>query len=164
MWLLHSFLRAASLVCRSLLGVRGYCLSVDSYVYPNTPLIASCQGSGGTVHRSATTSALTRQLLGVRGAGLARRLCCTARYQGGQLVGCRAVRGYPEVGSGKGRRLDVAELNPFRCYFMGRTCKSYVGVWIAAKRIATKLFDLLGGVARKLFGSGVMDMWRLAVA
>ncbi|RZS23255.1 hypothetical protein BHM03_00056154 [Ensete ventricosum] len=54
--------------------------------------------------------------------------------------------------------------NPFRCYFMGRTCKSYVGVWIAAKRIATKLFDLLGGVARKLFGSGVMDMWRLAVA
>ncbi|RWW75262.1 hypothetical protein BHE74_00016718 [Ensete ventricosum] len=62
MWLLHSFLRAASLVCRSLLGVRGYCLSVDSYVYPDTPLVASCQGSGGTVHRSATASVLTHRL------------------------------------------------------------------------------------------------------
>ncbi|RZS23254.1 hypothetical protein BHM03_00056153 [Ensete ventricosum] len=69
MWLLHSFLRAASLVCRSLLGVRGYCLSVDSYVYPNTPLIASCQGSGGTVHRSATASVLTHRFANCWGSG-----------------------------------------------------------------------------------------------
>ncbi|RWW67937.1 hypothetical protein BHE74_00024584 [Ensete ventricosum] len=65
------------------------------------------QGSGGTVRRSVVASALTHHLSPAvrdRGhwsrAGLARRLYYVARYQGGQLVGRRTARGYPEFGSG----------------------------------------------------------------
>ncbi|RRT38531.1 hypothetical protein B296_00053459 [Ensete ventricosum] len=77
----------------SLPAVRGYCSSVDCCVYPDKLPVAIYQGSGGTVHRSATASAQTSLL----------------SPTGRQLVGCRTVRGYLEVGSGEGRRLDVAE-------------------------------------------------------
>ncbi|RRT42081.1 hypothetical protein B296_00018458 [Ensete ventricosum] len=43
-------------------------------------------GSGGTVRRSAVVFVVTRRLSPAvrgQGAGLARRLCCIARYQGG---------------------------------------------------------------------------------
>ncbi|RZS14505.1 hypothetical protein BHM03_00046196, partial [Ensete ventricosum] len=42
--------------------VRGYCSSVDCCVYPDTPLVASCQGSRGIVRRLVATSTLTRRL------------------------------------------------------------------------------------------------------
>ncbi|RZS18035.1 hypothetical protein BHM03_00050249 [Ensete ventricosum] len=69
-------------------------------------------GSGGTVRRSAIASVMTRRLSSTvrgQGVGLARRLCCVTRYQGGQLVDRRTVGGYPEVGSSGGRRLNVAK-------------------------------------------------------
>ncbi|RRT76999.1 hypothetical protein B296_00021080, partial [Ensete ventricosum] len=43
-------------------GVRGYCSSVGYCVHPDAPPVASYQGSGGTVRRSAAASALTRRL------------------------------------------------------------------------------------------------------
>ncbi|RRT53188.1 hypothetical protein B296_00044642 [Ensete ventricosum] len=45
----------------------------------------------------------------VEGASLVRRLYYIARWQGGRLVGHRAIRGYPEVRSGGRRWGDVAE-------------------------------------------------------
>ncbi|RWV91048.1 hypothetical protein GW17_00046697 [Ensete ventricosum] len=96
--------------------VRGYCLLVGCCICLDTPPIASCQGLGGTVRRSAVTSALTRRLSPIVGgqghwlrAGLARRLCCATRYQGGQLVSRKTAKGYPEVGSDAQRMLDVVE-------------------------------------------------------
>ncbi|RZR80905.1 hypothetical protein BHM03_00007015 [Ensete ventricosum] len=59
------------------LAVRGYCSLVGCCAYPDTSPVASCQES--------------------RGTGLARGLCCVARYQGGQLADRRTTRGYPEV-------------------------------------------------------------------
>ncbi|RRT37980.1 hypothetical protein B296_00057082 [Ensete ventricosum] len=88
---------------------RGHCTLVGCCVCLDTPPVASYQGSGGTVRRSVTASALTCacwQLSRVRGycslvgcclcpdtplvascrgsggIGLARRLYCAARYQG----------------------------------------------------------------------------------
>ncbi|RRT54645.1 hypothetical protein B296_00025728, partial [Ensete ventricosum] len=95
---------------------RGRYMPVDCCVFPGTSPVASCQGcqgSGGVVRLSTIVSALTHHSLPAvrgRGAGLARQHCYAAHYQGGQLVGCRVVRGYPEVGSSGGRRLDVVEL------------------------------------------------------
>ncbi|RWW70576.1 hypothetical protein BHE74_00021742 [Ensete ventricosum] len=50
---------------------QGHCTLVDCCVCPGTPLVASCQGSGGTVRRSAATSTLTHCLSpAVRGQGV----------------------------------------------------------------------------------------------
>ncbi|RWW16459.1 hypothetical protein GW17_00019658 [Ensete ventricosum] len=49
----------------------GYCLSVGCYVYPDTPPVASCQGSGGVIRLSTVMSTLARRPLpAVRGQGL----------------------------------------------------------------------------------------------
>ncbi|RWW69778.1 hypothetical protein BHE74_00022576 [Ensete ventricosum] len=80
------------------------------------PPVTSCQGSRGTVRRSVAASALTRRLspaFGGRGAlveGWSGTLALLCRpLLGEQLVGRRAARGYPEIGSGGGRKLDVTE-------------------------------------------------------
>ncbi|RRT38081.1 hypothetical protein B296_00033929, partial [Ensete ventricosum] len=52
---------------RQLSGVRGYCSSIGCCVCPDTPFVANCQGSGGTVRRSGVASALTRCLSPVVG-------------------------------------------------------------------------------------------------
>ncbi|RWW01528.1 hypothetical protein GW17_00035423 [Ensete ventricosum] len=83
---------------------QGSCSSVD--FCPDTPPVVSYQGLGDTVHRSATTFALTRRpSSSVNGLGyysrasLTRRFCFTVRYQGRQLVNRRITRGYLEVRS-----------------------------------------------------------------
>ncbi|RWV85118.1 hypothetical protein GW17_00053116 [Ensete ventricosum] len=70
----------------------------------------------GTVRQSTATSALTRCLSPTdmgqghwSRVGLARRLCCAAHCQGGQLVDRKTAKGYVVVGSGARRRPDVAE-------------------------------------------------------
>ncbi|RWW08263.1 hypothetical protein GW17_00028314 [Ensete ventricosum] len=50
---------------------RGHCTLVDCCVCLGMPLVASCQGSGGTVRRSAAASTLTHCLSpAVRGQGV----------------------------------------------------------------------------------------------
>ncbi|RZS03116.1 hypothetical protein BHM03_00033253 [Ensete ventricosum] len=118
---------------------RGHCTLVGCCVCLDTPPVASCQGSGGTVRRSVTASALTCacwQLSRVRGycslvgcclcpdtplvtscrgsGGIGRGLVwhvdsIVSPVIRGELVDRRAARGYPKVGSGGGRMLDVAE-------------------------------------------------------
>ncbi|RWW49449.1 hypothetical protein BHE74_00044390 [Ensete ventricosum] len=75
--------------------------------------LPTVRGVRGVVCLSAAASALARHSLPAvrgQGVGLACRHYCIARYQGGQLVGRRVVRECPEVESGGGRRLDVAEM------------------------------------------------------
>ncbi|RWW76549.1 hypothetical protein BHE74_00015345 [Ensete ventricosum] len=123
MWQFRSFLRTASLVCRSTswsyvghvvaivpdmspTAYRRWCRTlVGCCVCLGAPPVANYQGSGGTVRWLATVSTLTRRMLPIAmGQGVLF------------VVDRRAVRGYPEVGSGGGRMLDVVE--------MGTLCSS----------------------------------------
>ncbi|RZS14161.1 hypothetical protein BHM03_00045825 [Ensete ventricosum] len=104
---------AVSVLTHQLSGVKGCRSPVNCYVCPGTSPITSCQGSGGVVRLSVVVSALARRgLTSYQGSGgwsgTSALLRCP--LTGGQLVGRRAVRRCPEVGSGKGRRLDMAEM------------------------------------------------------
>ncbi|RZR74788.1 hypothetical protein BHM03_00043412 [Ensete ventricosum] len=73
---------------------RGHCTLVGRCACPDTPPIASCQRSGGTIRRSTTAPALTRRLLPT-----------TKGYY--SPIGCRACPNTPYVAScrGSGRGL-----------------------------------------------------------
>ncbi|RWV77521.1 hypothetical protein GW17_00061630 [Ensete ventricosum] len=79
-----------ALTRRLLPAARGYCSSVDCRACPDTSLVASCRGSGRGLawHVGSATPPVDG---------------------GGQLVGHRAVRRYPEVRLSGGRWVDVAE-------------------------------------------------------
>ncbi|RRT54647.1 hypothetical protein B296_00025733 [Ensete ventricosum] len=66
-------------IASMLSGVMGYCSSVGCYVYPDTPPVASCHGSGGVIRLSTAMSTLTRRpLSAVRGQGLVWHIDTTA--------------------------------------------------------------------------------------